>query len=108
MRHRIKMALRKIVFHQPDRTEIVEVLGFGYTIVAALKKYNVDLEAFRDISIVFDDDKDKEKVIDNDKDKDKQRQRMQELMHESVDDHLKRRMTIFPGNGAASISIEFR
>ena len=83
--------MRRIVFHQPDGAEIVDVLGFDFNVVTALRKYYNDDKTLLEIFL----------VIDN------QRKGLHDIGGELVDNHLKRRMQVFIGNRDTGTSIEF-
>lgn len=90
------MAMRRIVFHWSDGTKTVEVLGFDFTILAAMRKYTSNDRILLNLHFKMNPEG--------------QLQGMMNLGGDSVEQHLKIKMEVFlrnDPNASAGYSIEF-
>lgn len=84
------MAIRRAVIRHVGQADIVDVLGYHFTILAAFRKYcsdNILLQIYLEA--------------------DQQRRGMNEIGGELVDNHLNKVMRIFIGNDDTGDTIEF-
>jgi len=86
------MAMRRVVFHYADGTKTgPDVLGFGFTVLAAMRKYYRNDATLLKIYLVTGE----------------KRRGIVEIGGELVEDHLNSKMQIFIGDKDTGYSIEF-
>ena len=84
------MAIRRIVFRYSDGTSSTQLLGYGFTVSAAIRKYFAD-DVIAKMNLVTAAD----------------RRGILEIGGELVEDHLNSRMQIFIEDSDFGTSIEF-
>ena len=86
------MAMRRVIFRTADGMEIDRaVLGFDFTICAAIRKFTLDDGTLLRIKLETDQGQ----------------KGIHEIGHELVDKHLKSKMKIFINDRDTGISMEF-